>query len=684
MRADPVRTRWSRHAPYVLLFVLIVALLLGAEWHMIRTINYESGDFAANSLLVQEAKRLHLIQGNYSRVGFNHPGPAILYVLAFGELVFHDWLHVVPSPFSGQIVAGILYNAAWLVLVCALVRRFTATLAPALLFVAVLVLALAGDDPAIITGLWFPDLYVFPFAALLCAIAPLAYGRADTLTPLAVASGFLINGHAAFVPMLGVILIVTVGANLLLARRAPERRILAPAWFAEHRRALRIALGILFLFFVPLIAATLRDFPGPIHDYLKFGHASKGNRWPAALNFVAVYWRGGPGPAANLVMAALLVPALMLGVRAERAANVGQAGNAGNAGNAGSAGFGRGARGLAIACIGATVAVVYYAKVGVDLLGEVYIALFYFSVPALCTALLALCICARLPAGARTAASAVLALAALGVVWQRVQTPLPYARSYSQPRIPELYRQLRALPGSGRLVLDFDQDSAVRIASWNTILGVQAYAARRHDDLLCIDAGWHISNTRPARCRPEERAANRRYFVGPDGAPDPVRGEPDAALLGLAFYRVGAAVRPATYRTVKDEPAYFKHILGKGWSNDEGDYVWSDGPVAELNLPADPARGRWLRLDLGGFLPVDDAIVRVRAGANGKPAGATVYSVTERRHRFPVDLGLDPGAAQHIVLTLEGIATPARYFPSSADTRRLGVSIYGIKKDSND
>jgi hypothetical protein len=172
--------------------------------------------------------------------------------------------------------------------------------------------------------------------------------------------------------------------------------------------------------------------------------------------------------------------------------------------------------------------------------------------------------------------------------------------------------------------------------------------------------------------------------VGPDGAPDPVRGEPDAALLGLAFYRVGAALRPATYRTVKDEPAYFKQILGKGWSTDEGDYVWSDGPVAELNLPADPARGRWLRLDLGGFIPVDDVVVRVRAGANGKPAGATVYSVTERRHRLPVDLGLDSGAAQHIVLTLEGIATPARYFPSSADTRRLGVAIYGIKKDSND
>ena len=96
----------SRFFACALLFVLVAVALVASQLGPIGTVNHEVGDFAANSLLIQDAKRLHLAVGNYSRVGFNHPGPAILYVLAFGELIFHDWLHVVPAPRSGQLVAG--------------------------------------------------------------------------------------------------------------------------------------------------------------------------------------------------------------------------------------------------------------------------------------------------------------------------------------------------------------------------------------------------------------------------------------------------------------------------------------------------------------------------------------------------------------------------------------------------
>jgi hypothetical protein len=62
----------------------------------------ELGDFAANSLLIQKAKSLSLFTGNYSCVGFNHPGPTILYVLTAGEVFFFDWtpLPVLRFPVS--------------------------------------------------------------------------------------------------------------------------------------------------------------------------------------------------------------------------------------------------------------------------------------------------------------------------------------------------------------------------------------------------------------------------------------------------------------------------------------------------------------------------------------------------------------------------------------------------------
>ena len=45
---------------WIVLFLLIVAALAGVEWNMLRNVNLEASDFAANSLLIQDAKRLHL------------------------------------------------------------------------------------------------------------------------------------------------------------------------------------------------------------------------------------------------------------------------------------------------------------------------------------------------------------------------------------------------------------------------------------------------------------------------------------------------------------------------------------------------------------------------------------------------------------------------------------------------
>ncbi|WP_449405958.1 hypothetical protein [Massilia phosphatilytica] len=366
-RSGTLSTSAARGAPpfltWAVLFLLIVAALTGVEWHMLRHVNREVGDFAANSLLIQDAKRLHLIYGNYSRVGFNHPGPAILYVLAFGELVFHDWLHLVPSPLSGQLLGGILYNAGWMVLICALVRRITGALAPALLFTALLVLGAAISDYAIVNGIWFPHLYFFPYAAMIIAIAPLVYGRADTLKALAVASGFLINGHASFIPMLGLTLIVVLAVNLRVSRRDCSLRILSRAWFSRHRADIRVACGILFLFFVPLLIATITEWPGPLWDYIKFGRGNKGNHLPDALKFVGVYWRLGLASMWGLLAIPLLAVFLLKDRRVEPARSD----------------FVRGTRALAVTFGAATLALLYYAKAGVDDLNQVYIAIFYYS-----------------------------------------------------------------------------------------------------------------------------------------------------------------------------------------------------------------------------------------------------------------------------------------------------------------
>lgn len=60
-------------------------------------------DLAANSLQIIRAKHFVPVLGHYCRFGFYHPGPAFVYVYAASEALFHDALHLVPTPFNAQL-----------------------------------------------------------------------------------------------------------------------------------------------------------------------------------------------------------------------------------------------------------------------------------------------------------------------------------------------------------------------------------------------------------------------------------------------------------------------------------------------------------------------------------------------------------------------------------------------------
>lgn len=641
--------------PTLLIFLALTTALLIAGWPAIHTLNREVGDFAANSLLIQDAKQLQLLYGNYSRVGFNHPGPAILYVLAAGELILHDWLHLVPSPFSGQLAAVAFYNAAWLTLIFAMLRRITGAVAPAFLFLGVTVLAAAWCDYQLFTGIWFPDLYFFPYAALLVAISRLLYGGTDTLRALAVSSGFLINGHASFIATLGLMLIVVLAANWLVTRRAPAQRILTRAFLARHRRQLLIAGAILLLFFVPLLLATILHFPGPLYDYVKFGRGSKGNTWAQALTYVAQYW----GKGAAMVWGLLLLALLVKGVRGPQTQ------------------FVRDARALGVALVAATIAVLYYAKKAVDQLDQVYIGLFYYAVPVLAAALAVLYLYQAARGRRKVLAAWVLGAAALAGAWPWVSKPLEYDYNFNRDGVAELYQKLRALPGSGRIVLDLGNGTDWG-EIWGNTLGVQAYARRQGVDLFCVNQNWHISNTRAARCRPEELDTPRRYLVQLTGAPKLALGDPDIEELSLTLYRQGERQPAPPFVLVQQQPQYFQSVLGAGWANIEGEFVWSIGPVARIALPADSRRGDEVALDIGAFMPDIYFHQPLQIAVNGKPVQQLVLNAFNRRRQLRIPLGADGAAPQQIELRIGQPVSPQER-GLSADARKLGVSLYGIR-----
>src|SRR6266404_6233843 len=89
--------RWST---VVLAVIIFAAMLLNNARPIFYVPHYEMGDLAANSLQIIRAKHFEAVLGNYSRFGFYHPGPAFFYVYAASEALFHDALHVVPTPLN--------------------------------------------------------------------------------------------------------------------------------------------------------------------------------------------------------------------------------------------------------------------------------------------------------------------------------------------------------------------------------------------------------------------------------------------------------------------------------------------------------------------------------------------------------------------------------------------------------
>jgi hypothetical protein len=644
-------------SPNILLFLAIAVVLMIFQWRIdANKVLHEMGDFGANSLLILDAKRLHLLYGNYSRIGVNHPGPAILYVLAFGELVFHDWLHVAPSPFSGQLLAVCLYSAAWIVTVFALVRRMAGRVLPALMFTLVFTAALGLFEPSVFLGIWFPDLYILPFAVVVLSISRLAWGRTDALRTLAVSSGFVINGHVSFIPMLGVMLIVMLAANFLITLRNPERRIVSPAFLWRHRRDILISVGVLFLFFVPLILATIVDFPGPVYGYISFGSNDKHNSLRDALAFVGLFWKPGHAWAWGVAVALMLLSGLRVASKAVL----------------------RDARGLGIAFVAASAALLFYAKFGIDHLDLVYVGLFYYSVPALAAGLGLLYLYEAARSNAKTVAAGIVTVAAIVATGNAVQKPAFYDELYDIPGSAQLYDQLRKLPGTGRIVLDVEQDGIAWEYVWGNVVALQLYARRQGDDLFCINEHWHILFTRPARCRPEELNTPRRFFVRPTRTADMVAEEPDFQGQGLLLYRHGRVLTPVQYTQLVDHKDYFRSILGKGWADIETDFVWSTGPVAEINLPADPQRAHEIHLDLGSFMPEKTFRQHVDVTVNGRSAGGWDFDNFEMRRQIKIPLGPEPGAPQHIELHIAHPVSPKQY-NWSPDDRLLGVSLYGIR-----
>lgn len=285
-RAVHAPTRTPRGRTGLTVFALMTTLTLAATlarntWVFTRKV-YEHGDYALNSILVQNSHHELLLTGPVSRVGFSHPGPVYMYVLAGGQALFHDWLPLTASAYGAQFIGDAILQAVLLGLVVRTSYRLTASL-PATAVAGGIVFWFAADHE-MLGQTWLPNLYITAFALLIISAIALCYGRSTEITPFVFASGLLVHGHVAFIMFVGVTWLVA-GLGWLLAHRTGRADELR-----KHRRNLGWAGAVLLIFLAPMVAEVVLHYPGPWPKYVNYDGAAGGHDDAESLAFFGHFW----------------------------------------------------------------------------------------------------------------------------------------------------------------------------------------------------------------------------------------------------------------------------------------------------------------------------------------------------------------------------------------------------------
>ena len=499
-----LRRRWSLPTvTWLGSFLTLAVMLVVRNAYLFTTKIYEDMDFAANTIAVLQAKRFDLLTGNYSKEGFYHPGPAFLYVMAAGESFFHDLLHVVPTPWNGQLLAILLLNAALIGASLAVLARQAGS-ARVVLAALTVVLLFTALHPLTLNSAWMPYVYFAPTLLLLVSAASVATGQTVDLWLLALSALLCVNGQAEFLLFSPVVIVASLACLVVVRRRRQAAGDTVPRIPAAHWiGALAVAAVLTF----PIALNTVLHWPGQFGRYFSYASSASGHLTHHSLAFSAGYmlrywWPGLPAATVDIggLIVGLVVCALALvlawycplpGLRRFLLAS--------------------------LAAVGLlSVLFIYYAFKGVDDndITQAYLGYFYWAAPLLVAivAVTAAVVRVDLRRAALLSLAAVVAGAAVvaTVVPQHQDNKDdPPAKYYGVPQIPHAVQQLAASADGRTIVLHIMKHN------WIDTVGLVAYADRIGVRSCVVGANWTILFRAQSICTRKEMGSGAKFWLGP-------------------------------------------------------------------------------------------------------------------------------------------------------------------------
>ncbi len=451
---------------------------------------FAAGDSAANAILVDEALRGELFVGYYSRFGFNHPGPAFLYVEALGTLVFHRLTGLAGSDLAGSALGVALLNSLLIAWIATIAHRRTRS-APSAALLVLLILLLGVWVPGLLTLAWAPALIIVPFILLMVSGGFLAAGHTGELLPFSVACGLLIHGHLSSLIFVSTSVLV-VGASWLLRRRRDETEVYLPT-----RSEWVPSVAVILLFLTPLVIHLVIDWPGELGAYVHYvrSNASRtGGSLSEALRFAADSLSGGLWHSAVIVVTAATAVVYLLVIPT-------------------STSWIRGFRCLLVMVAMQTIAFLVYSWRTVDDLALTYLGWFGLALPTVSVwvGMTVVLLRARSSSDRRVKVASdvawMLSLALVGVII------LDHGQLITGERGSQVVGDMVQAIGDEPSVLAFDHDQ------WPIGVGVLAEVQRSGGDVCVADPAWESLVTERLVCRSPGTRKRLAIATTESGAP---------------------------------------------------------------------------------------------------------------------------------------------------------------------
>jgi hypothetical protein len=445
------RPWWIWAAP----FALVLTVLVVRSRFLFTDRFYEDVDAGANSILIQQAMHFTLLIGNYSREGFNHPGPAYMYVQAAGQWLFQYALHIVPTAWNAHVLAVFTLNSAWVSMITGVVYGWTRSLRGAAACLAVVLGCVA-------TELWI----------------------------LTLAGWFLIHGHACFLFFVPVILAAVLAA--VVWQHGPRAVLKA---FLRVRVWVPVTV-ISAVFALPVVAGLALHWPGDFGKYFSYTSSSKagGHDLVQVVWYVLwFWWRDGGARAVAVVPVVLYAIAIAAAGWLSRSA------------------VRRFLAALLAVNVASTTAFACHAAAGIDYLQEYYIGYFYFLAPVITLLVIAVAVVHTPPAPP----GAVLAVGAavLGVAAFALAPATAVNTGATDPALPGAVRAVAAQAGGQTVVIGFNHDA------WADVTGFLVQAERTGVRACVQNPAWTFMMTRQFICTPGQVAGGAQFWFNAPAAP---------------------------------------------------------------------------------------------------------------------------------------------------------------------